>query len=100
MENVILTSFSKEELQALINEAIERVNLNSKEKENTKEEKGDKLLTRNETAALLKITLVTLSDWSKRGIIQPYYLGGRVYYKEKEIINSLYKAKEGRGYAS
>jgi hypothetical protein len=95
MENVFLTSFSKEELQAIINESLDQ-KLKPRLEPSKQEEKKEKLLSRNEAAALLKITLVTLSDWSNRGIIQSYYMGGRVYYKEHEIINSLYKTKGGK----
>lgn len=95
MENVFLTSFSKEELQAIINESLDQ-KLKSRLEPSKQDEKKEKLLSRNEAAALLKITLVTLSDWSNRGIIQSYYMGGRVYYKEHEIINSLYKTKGGK----
>ncbi|WP_375580592.1 helix-turn-helix domain-containing protein [Marivirga tractuosa] len=47
------------------------------------------LLSRNEAAEFLKITLVTLSDWSKRSIIKAHYLGGRVYYVKEELIRAL-----------
>ena len=94
MEKLFLTSFSKEKLQALINETLDNKLIQSQSP--IKEEKKEKLLTRNEAAALLKITLVTLSDWSSKGLLQSYYMGGRVYYKEHEIINSLYKTKGGQ----
>lgn len=51
------------------------------------------LLTRKETADKLKISLVTLNDWTKRGLIQSYLIGGRVLYKESEIEASLYKTQ-------
>lgn len=95
MENVFLTSFSKEELQAIINESLNQ-KFKQRLEPSRQEEKKEKLLSRNEAAALLKITLVTLSDWSRRGVIQSYYMGGRVYYKEHEIIASLYKTKGGK----
>jgi len=51
------------------------------------------LLSRRETADKLKISLVTLNDWTKRGLIQSYLIGGRVLYKDSEIEASLYKTQ-------
>lgn len=45
-------------------------------------------LTRFEAAKLLKISLVTLHDWTQRGILKAYRVAGaatRVYYKPQEI---------------
>ncbi|MDN3689652.1 helix-turn-helix domain-containing protein [Cyclobacterium jeungdonense] len=55
--------------------------------------KSETLLTRKETADKLKISLVTLNEWTKRGIIQSYLIGGRVLYKESEIDASLHKTQ-------
>lgn len=54
---------------------------------------SEKLLTRKETADKLKISLVTLNDWTKRGMIQSYIIGGRVLYKESEIEKSLHQVR-------
>ncbi len=56
-----------------------------------------RLLTRKEAANLLRVTLPTLHHWSKTGIIQAYYLGGRIYYKESELISSLQKRWDRKG---
>lgn len=47
------------------------------------------LLTRKETAKLLRVSLPTLHDWTKRGIIKGYRIEGKVYYKKSEIEESL-----------
>lgn len=52
---------------------------------------ADELLTREETAEMLKITYPTLNNWTKADILTPHYLGRRVYYKKREIINALQK---------
>ena len=49
----------------------------------------DKLLSRTETAKLLSVNVSTLHNWHKKGILKPYSLGGRVYYKYSEIIDRL-----------
>lgn len=46
-------------------------------------------LTRRETADLLKVDLSTIHNWTKKGKLQPYGLGGKVYYKRSEVESSL-----------
>jgi excisionase family DNA binding protein len=56
-------------------------------------EPPEKYLTRKETAKLLQISLVTLNEWSKKGIIQSYRIGGRIRYKKTEIDEALKEVK-------
>lgn len=42
-------------------------------------------LSRHEVADMLQITLVSVHNWTKKGILQAYQIGGRVYYKRKEV---------------
>ena len=46
-------------------------------------------LTRQETADILKVSLVTLSDWNKKKILNPYRLGNLIRYKRAEIEQAL-----------
>ena len=46
-------------------------------------------LTRQETAKILKVSLVTLSDWNKKKILNPYRLGNLIRYKRSEIDLAL-----------
>ncbi len=49
----------------------------------------ENLLTRKETAKLLGVSLVTLHNWTKNGIVKAYRIGNQVRYKESEILQSL-----------
>ena len=91
MDNLILSTHTTEELINFINSAVKEAfkELPNPAPSNTSET----LLTRKETADKLKISLVTLNDWTKRGLIQSYLIGGRVLYKVSEIENSLHKTK-------
>lgn len=51
----------------------------------------EKLLSRREVSQILEISPATLWRWSNKGILTPYYLGGRVYFKYDDILNSLIK---------
>ncbi|WP_439152262.1 helix-turn-helix domain-containing protein [Winogradskyella sp.] len=46
-------------------------------------------ITRNEAAKILKVSLVTLSDWNKKGILKPYRLGNLIRYKRTELDEAL-----------
>ena len=56
-------------------------------------------LSRNEVAKLLKISLPTLNDYTKRGIIKGSRVGTRVLYSEadiKEAVKEIPKLKYKR----
>ena len=57
----------------------------------TQSDHSDQFLSRNEVAKLLKISISTVHNWTKRGILTPYHIGGRVYFKPSEIENSMFK---------
>ena len=46
-------------------------------------------LTRQEVAKILKISLVTLTDWNNKGILKPYRLGNLIRYKQSELDVAL-----------
>lgn len=49
----------------------------------------DKLLSRQETADLLGISLVSLWDWTRKDIIPAYRIANKVRYKKTEVIEAL-----------
>lgn len=51
--------------------------------------KPPEYLTRKEVADILKVSLVTLTDWNKKGILKPYRLGNLIRYKTNEIDQAL-----------
>jgi hypothetical protein len=69
-----------------------------KELENFKKELEPKTpesyLSRNQTAKMLSISLTCLSDWSRKGILNPHRLGNRIYYKLSEIENKLKESRK------
>jgi len=85
---IIIESVDVELLRSFIAKAVEEEFEKLKEDLFTEREK-DELLSRLETADLLKISLPTLLDWRKKGIVKPYKMGNRVYYKRAEIMDTL-----------
>lgn len=51
----------------------------------------EKYLTREEVSELLKISLSTIHNWTKKEILHPYQIGGRVYFKASDIECSMIK---------
>lgn len=48
-------------------------------------------LSRKEAAELLGVSLPTLNDWSKSGVVPSYKLGSRVRYRLSDIQTALRK---------
>jgi len=46
-------------------------------------------VTRKEAAKILKVSLVTIHDWNKKGILKPYRLGNLIRYKRIELDKAL-----------
>lgn len=54
------------------------------------------LMTRKQVMEMLSIGSATLDRWSKQGVLKRYGLGGRVYFKKNEIIQSLVEIEGSR----
>jgi DNA-directed RNA polymerase specialized sigma24 family protein len=48
-------------------------------------------ITRREIADLFQISLVTVHDWTRKGLLQAYKIANRVYYKQSEVEKALVK---------
>lgn len=46
-------------------------------------------LSRKEVASLFKISLVTVHDWTQKGILTAYKIGNKVLYKEVDVKQAL-----------
>jgi len=46
-------------------------------------------MTRNEVRDLLNVDLSTVHNWTKRGKLKAYGLGGRLYYKRAEVEEAI-----------
>lgn len=56
--------------------------------------KEEVLLNRKEAARILRVSLVTLTDWMKRGL--PYHKQrGRIYFVECEIMEYIKRRNRG-----
>lgn len=90
MESVQFISTTPNQLANLIDEKI-KVQLEDLKKSFTPKQ-PDEFLTRNETSEILKISLVTLHDWVKKGILKPYKMGNKTYFSRKEITQTMFSS--------
>lgn len=73
-------------IQDVVREEIKTA-LKSLENSTSKKEE-EKLLTKKEMAEELDISLVTLTDWMKKGL--PYLrLNKRIYFRREEVLNAM-----------
>ena len=70
--------------------------LKSQIKELQQQPQADRLLTRDETAKLLGVSLVTLHNWTKANILTAYRVGNKVRFKENEVLSSLQQINSKR----
>lgn len=80
LENTNSVDFKNEIIQGVITALKSYINQSSEE---------DQLLTREETAKLLSISLVSLWDWTRKDLIPAYRIGNKVRYKKSEVLKSL-----------
>ncbi|MDO9553728.1 helix-turn-helix domain-containing protein [Rhodonellum sp.] len=88
---IMLFPYSYEEFTGIIRNEVREAVKSLRTTESTRQ--SEILRTRKEAADKLKISLVTLNDWSKRGVIKSYLIGGRVLYKDSELEDSLHLVK-------
>lgn len=79
IENVSAEELSNS-LRAIIREELSFLNT---------KETAQRFLSRNEVATLLKISLPTLNEYTRTGIIKGSRIGSRVLYDEAQIRESV-----------
>ena len=85
MQNIIIT-IPMDEIKDII---VETIRNEFQRIQSTERKPGIDFITRQETAKLLGVSLNTLNEWTKKGLIPGYRISSRVRYKKSEIVNSL-----------
>jgi hypothetical protein len=89
--SIILESFSRDELKEFLREIFEEsLNKDIRPKEKVR---TNPYLTRFQVVDMLQISLPTLNNWSKAGIVQSYRIGNRILYKLDEIEQAIRQVK-------
>ena len=84
-----LLQISTEELTNLIKEGIVPEIENALQKYLKELPKKDEYLSRKDTADYFGVSLPTIHDWTKKGILTPYKMGNRTYFSKPELIAKL-----------
>lgn len=91
MEQVILTQVPIADLQGYIAHAVKEQFDASRIPEQAPP--PDRHLTRKEAARYLRLSLVTLHDYTGRGIVTAYRVGARVLYLKSDLDKCLLKVQ-------
>jgi len=73
----------KNEILSGVQKQLEKFSQNFKPKDPTV------WLSRKEVSEMLAVSLVTIHDWGKKGILHPYKVGNRVRFKRSDIEQTL-----------
>ena len=86
MSTIQLIQVTPDELVNLIKEGVktELQTLSARLAQPQTDQK--ELLTRKETATYFSVSLVTIHDWMNEGIIKPYKVGNRTFFKHSELL--------------
>lgn len=82
IENINVNDFKREIVKDVTN-ALKAFATSNQSNDN------DKLLSRQETADLLGVSLVTIWDYTRKNIIPAYRIGSKVRYKKQEVLLAL-----------
>jgi excisionase family DNA binding protein len=94
MESTILHNVTAEQINNLFDGLKNQI---KELKQNFEPVKPTEFLTRNELAELLKCDLSTIHNWCKKGKINPYGIGNRVYFKRSEIESVIIPLTNKKG---
>ena len=85
MDNILFYSTSPEGLRALISDEVRKTMLSI----NPPSTNQADFLTRKEVCALLKISPVTLRDWTVKGLVKGLRINSRIRYKRSDVEKAL-----------
>jgi excisionase family DNA binding protein len=88
MSQIILNGLTTEQLKELFVQVLSE-HLTLREAKTNSSQDQVKFLTRIEASRLLQISLPTLNDYTKRGVISSYRIGSNVRYKLSDLENAL-----------
>lgn len=88
VQKIQITQLSPEQFEEVIKNAL-KTQLDFLKKEINPIKIDEEYLTRKEVASLFKIELSTLHNWCKKGKLQSYGIGNRVYFLRSDIEKAL-----------
>jgi hypothetical protein len=90
METIQLVKITPNELVALISEKVREQLQEFSTTSQTKPDNPKPHLTRKETAQYFGVSLNCINDWCNKGILIPYKVGQRTYFKRSELVQVMF----------
>ncbi|NVJ46458.1 MAG: helix-turn-helix domain-containing protein [Cytophagia bacterium] len=87
-QTIQITQLTPDQFEETIKKVVQS-QLDSLKKEIKPIKPKEEYLSRREVADLLKIELSTLHNWCKKGKLNPYGIGNRVYFLRSDIEKAL-----------
>ncbi len=75
-------------LNAILNKSLENP------KKNAQSNDDEKFISRQETATLFGVSLVTIWQWERKGIISGFRIGNKVLYRKSQLLEALRKINQ------
>ena len=92
-QSILIQQASLSDIEAVVRKVLDDILDDLKLQ---KSEDSIRLLTRTEAAKMLRISLPTLADWTRQGMIPAQRIGRRGLYAISDIENTLEGKKGGR----
>lgn len=87
--NIIqIQSINEDDLRRIIKEVVSE-QISKLHPSHSGSKKREVYLTRKELSLRLKVSVQTLIDWDRKGILKPYRIGNQIRYKESELESCL-----------
>jgi excisionase family DNA binding protein len=89
MNEILLNGISLDQLQESIKTIVSAELKNAVSELSTKREIEPELITRKETAEILGVSLPTLHEWTKKGVLPAKRIGSRIRYERTAVYDAL-----------
>ena len=89
MNEILLNGISFDQLQESIKTIVSAELKNAVSELSTKREIEPELITRKETAEILGVSLPTLHEWTKKGVLPAKRIGSRIRYERTAVYDAL-----------
>ncbi|MBN2155277.1 MAG: helix-turn-helix domain-containing protein [Candidatus Lokiarchaeota archaeon] len=84
-KSLMIEGLSRDEFREILTEVVGE----TFKQHNSPQEQNTTYLTREETKELLRISMPTLNEYTKQGVLKGYRIGCRVLYNREEVLASL-----------
>ena len=88
MNDLVLSPISLEMLSQIIENAVNTA-IAKFERNKPQQPNADELLTQNQAAKFLNITVPTLIEWKRRGYVKYRKINAKIFYSKNELLESM-----------